>query len=134
MLSFVTCSRNKDIPALLKQNIADTVGGEHELIVIDNSSGNYSIFQAYNEGVARSKGEILCFMHDDVLFRTNCWGEIIEKHFREDGGLGFHYKWDMGWMNDTLRYVSTDTLYRKYEHNLITFFQIGESIRTSNQI
>lgn len=88
MLSFVTCSRNKDIPALLKQNIADTVGGEHELIVIDNSSGNYSIFQAYNEGVARSKGEILCFMHDDVLFRTDCWGEIIEKHFREDGGIG----------------------------------------------
>ena len=39
----------------------------------------------------------------------------------EDGGLGFHYKWDMGWMNDTLRYVSTDTLYRKYEHSLITF-------------
>ncbi len=39
----------------------------------------------------------------------------------EDGGLGFHYKWDMGWMNDTLRYVSTDTLYRKYDHNLITF-------------
>ncbi|MBQ9912025.1 MAG: 1,4-alpha-glucan branching protein GlgB [Firmicutes bacterium] len=39
----------------------------------------------------------------------------------EDGGLGFHYKWDMGWMNDTLRYISTDTLYRKYDHNLITF-------------
>ncbi len=39
----------------------------------------------------------------------------------EDGGLGFHYKWDMGWMNDTLRYVSTDYLFRKYHHNLITF-------------
>ncbi len=39
----------------------------------------------------------------------------------KEGGLGFHYKWDMGWMNDTLRYISTDTLYRKYDHNLITF-------------
>lgn len=88
MLSVVTCSREKDIPALLKQNIADTVGCECELVVIDNSSSNYSIFQAYNEGVACSKGEILCFMHDDVLFRTGCWGKSIENHFREDERIG----------------------------------------------
>ena len=39
----------------------------------------------------------------------------------EMGGLGFHYKWNMGWMNDTLRYVSEDYIYRKHDHNLITF-------------
>ena len=39
----------------------------------------------------------------------------------DDGGLGFDYKWDLGWMNDTLRYLSLDPIYRKYDHNLLTF-------------
>lgn len=38
-----------------------------------------------------------------------------------DGGLGFHYKWDMGWMNDTLHYMQTDFPYRPGNHNLLTF-------------
>lgn len=38
----------------------------------------------------------------------------------EDGGIGFMFKWNMGWMNDTLRYFEKDTIYRQYEHNLIT--------------
>lgn len=37
------------------------------------------------------------------------------------GGLGFGYKWDMGWMHDTLRYCQVDPLYRKYNHNDLTF-------------
>ena len=39
----------------------------------------------------------------------------------EKGGLGFHYKWDMGWMNDTLRYMSIDFDGRRYNHGLLTF-------------
>jgi 1,4-alpha-glucan branching enzyme len=37
------------------------------------------------------------------------------------GGLGFGFKWDMGWMHDTLSYFSTDPLYRKFQHNKLTF-------------
>lgn len=41
----------------------------------------------------------------------------------EHGGLGFHYKWDMGWMNDTLRYIRLDPLFRSHPetHRLLTF-------------
>ena len=37
------------------------------------------------------------------------------------GGLGFNFKWNMGWMNDILRYFSMDGIYKKYNHDLITF-------------
>ncbi|NLZ15979.1 MAG: 1,4-alpha-glucan branching protein GlgB [Erysipelotrichaceae bacterium] len=37
------------------------------------------------------------------------------------GGLGFDYKWDLGWMNDTLKYYAKDPVYKKWEHYNITF-------------
>lgn len=37
------------------------------------------------------------------------------------GGLGFTHKWNMGWMNDTLKYLSCDPINRKWNHNLLTF-------------
>lgn len=37
------------------------------------------------------------------------------------GGLGFHFKWNMGWMNDTLRYVHEDPVHRRWHHDLMTF-------------
>ena len=39
----------------------------------------------------------------------------------EDGGLGFAFKWNMGWMNDALKYFSLDGLSRKFNHDLMTF-------------
>ncbi|WP_027481730.1 1,4-alpha-glucan branching protein GlgB [Deinococcus pimensis] len=39
-------------------------------------------------------------------------------------GLGFDYKWAMGWMNDTLAYFEKDPIYRRYEHHKVTFFNV----------
>ena len=37
------------------------------------------------------------------------------------GGMGFNYKWNMGWMNDMLKYMSLDPIYRKWNHDKVTF-------------
>ena len=42
-------------------------------------------------------------------------------HPTENGGLGFNFKWNMGWMNDTLSYMEKDPVYRQYHHNQMTF-------------
>ena len=46
-------------------------------------------------------------------------GRRVEADFL--GGLGFGYKWDMGWMHDTLDYFTKDPVYRKYHHDRLTF-------------
>lgn len=88
MFSLIICSRTPRISEELEKNIAETIGCEYELVVIDNSKNKYSIFSAYNEGVRRSKGDILCFMHEDILYKTLNWGLIVENMLKaEDVGV-----------------------------------------------
>jgi len=77
MLSIIVCSRNKSLSKEFTENINKTVGVEYEMIGIDNSENQYSIFSAYNLGVNRSNYPYLCFLHEDVLFHSNNWGKIV---------------------------------------------------------
>jgi 1,4-alpha-glucan branching enzyme len=50
---------------------------------------------------------------------STAWGGVSKPTYL--GGLGFGYKWDMGWMHDTLDYFSKDPVYRKFHHDRLTF-------------
>ena len=96
MISCIICSRQADISAELKENIASTIGCEYELVVIDNSKNEHSIFSAYNEGVRRAIGDILCFMHEDIIYHTNDWGKLVNNVLRYEsiglvGVIGSQY-------------------------------------------
>lgn len=88
MISIIICSRKNAIPEELSKNIDATIGCKYELIIIGNSENKYSIFEAYNIGIEKSKGEYLCFIHDDILFHTQNWGNVVTQIFRENPKAG----------------------------------------------
>ena len=57
-----------------------------------------------------------------IAEESTAWGGVTGD--TSDGGLGFDYKWDMGWMHDTLDYLSLDPVYRKWHQNDLTFRQM----------
>lgn len=82
-------------------------GGRENLEAID-------FLKRFNEAIYRYVDNPII-----VAEESTAWPMVTGPTYK--GALGFTYKWNMGWMNDTLRYMEMDPIYRKYHHELITF-------------
>ena len=82
-------------------------GGNGNLEAID-------FLHKLNEAVFREYPQALMIAEE-----STSWPNISKPVYM--GGMGFNYKWNMGWMNDTLSYFSLDPIYRKWHHDKITF-------------
>jgi hypothetical protein len=88
MITVIISARNPVPESTLERNIRKTVGSPIELFMINNSEGKNGLASVYNFGAARSRGEILVFMHDDAFFMTEGWGPVLESLFAQDPYLG----------------------------------------------
>ncbi len=73
----------------------------------------------------RHLNSIILGKDDSILMiaeESTSWGGVSRPP--EHGGLGFNLKWNMGWMNDFLRYVEEDPINRKYHHGMLTFSMV----------
>lgn len=73
-----------------------------------------SLLREVNEAVGRQFPHVVTIAEE-----STAWGGVSRP--TAVGGLGFHFKWNMGWMHDTLDYISKNPIYRQYHHNELTF-------------
>ena len=83
-----------------------------------NKNGGYenleavAFFRLLNQGLHTDHPDVMTIAEDSTM-----WPHITD--FTENG-LGFTYKWNMGWMNDTLRYAGEDPIFRRHHHGTMT--------------
>ncbi len=78
MISVIICSANPEKASAITTHFASRLDTEpHEILVIDNPP---SLSQGYNEGIARSRGEVLIFAHDDIEILTRHLGQRLARH------------------------------------------------------
>lgn len=87
--------------------IPNIYGGRENLEAIDFLKSLHEIIHKYHYGIYT------------IAEESTAWPGVTKPAYL--GGLGFSFKWNMGWMNDTLEYFSKDPIYRKYHHNNLTF-------------
>ncbi len=80
MISIIVCSIKEPSWKDHERNVKATIGTDHEYLRIDNRENNYGICEAYNRGAAKSKGDILVFVHEDVFFLERGWGPVLKQH------------------------------------------------------
>lgn len=88
MLSVLICSVNDELLRQVKQNIAETVGVPHEILVWDNKASNDGICRVYNRLADDAQYSLLLFLHEDVTFQTINWGQKLVQKFEEDSAVG----------------------------------------------
>ena len=87
---------------------------------IPNQYGGHENLEAME--FLRDMNRLLHERFPDVLTiaeESTAWPKVSRSV--DEGGLGFDFKWDMGWMHDTLKYVSRDPVHRQFHHNDLTF-------------
>jgi 1,4-alpha-glucan branching enzyme len=72
------------------------------------------LLQRLNEAIAREQPGTVTIAEE-----STAWPKV--SHPTSEGGLGFSYKWDMGWMHDTLQYLARDPIHRAHHHGELTF-------------
>lgn len=88
MISIVVCSINPAFVEQLKKNIDSTIQVEYEMLVWDNRGINKGICEVYNIMAGKAKFEIICFLHEDIVFKTENWGTILQEIFETMPGVG----------------------------------------------
>ena len=73
-----------------------------------------SFLRHFNEAVYREHPDV-----QTIAEESTAWPMVSRPAYV--GGLGFGLKWDMGWMHDSLAYISKDPIHRRFHHNMITF-------------
>src|ERR1700712_2326715 len=88
MVSIIISSANAQQLEQVTENIGDTIGVPFEIIGFDNSNGQQGICTVYNRGIQQAKYDILCFMHEDVIIKTQNWGIALKAIFEENPDVG----------------------------------------------